>query len=147
MLLGRFIRLDPDDYAGVETPFPDLGPVDSWAGNAIRAMYSMGIVNGTESNGQTVFDPQGTLTRSQATAMLGRLLALDEAEDPEEPLPRADLSQFTDAAEIQPYALEHLQLLVGMGAIDGVGDGRLDPNGTMTRAVICKALAVLTEAF
>ena len=110
-------------------------------------MYSMGIVNGTESNGQTVFDPQGTLTRSQAAAMLGRLLALDEAEDPEEPLPRADLSQFTDAAEIQPYALEHLQLLVGMGAIDGVGDGRLDPNGTMTRAVICKALAVLTEAF
>ena len=147
VLLGRFIGLNPDDYAGVETPFPDLGPVDSWAGGAIRAMYSMGIVNGTEINGQTVFDPQGTLTRSQAAAMLGRLLTLDAAAEDEEPLPQADLSQFTDAGEIQPYALEHFQLLVGMGAIDGAGDGRLDPNGTMTRAVICKALSVLTDAY
>ena len=147
VLLGRFIGLNPDDYAGVETPFPDLGPVDSWAGGAIRAMYSIGIVNGTEVNGQTVFDPQGTLTRSQAAAMLGRLLTMDAAEDEDETLFRADLSQFTDAGEIQPYALEHFQLLVGMGAIDGTGDGKLDPNGTMTRAVICKALSVLTDAY
>ena len=33
-----------------------------------------------------------------------------------------------------------------MGAIDG-SDGLLDPNGAMTRAVICKALSVLTDAF
>ena len=110
-------------------------------------MYSIGIVNGTEVNGQTVFDPQGTLTRSQAAAMLGRLLTMDAAEDEDETLFRADLSQFTDAGEIQPYALEHFQLLVGMGAIDGTGDGKLDPNGTMTRAVICKALSVLTDAY
>ena len=147
VLLGRFIGLKADDYAGMEAPFPDLGPVDAWAGGAIRAMYSMGIVNGTEINGQTVFDPQGTLTRAQAAAMLGRLLALDAAEDEAEPLPRSDLSQFTDAGEIPAYALEHFQLLVGMGAIDGSGDGALDPNGTMTRAVICKALSVLTDAF
>ena len=37
-------------------------------------------------------------------------------------------------------------VLVGMGAIDG-SDGLLDPNGAMTRAVICKALSVLTDAF
>ena len=146
VLMGRFIGLHTDDYAGVETPFPDLGPVDSWAGNAIRAMYSMGIVNGTEVNGQTIFDPQGTLTRSQAAAMLGRLLTADGMDDAEDPLPRADLSQFVDAGEIPAYALEYFQILVGMGAIDG-GDGKLEPNGTMTRAVICKALSVLSDAF
>ena len=161
VLLGRFIGLHPDDYASVETPFPDLGPVESWAGNAIRAMYTMGIVNGAEINGKVVFDPQGTLTRAQAVAMLGRLLASEEDEgvpppldwDEAEPLPdspeepvTADLSQFKDADRIPSYALEHFQLLVGMGAIDG-SDGLLDPNGTMTRAVICKALSVLTDAF
>ncbi len=56
-----------------------------------------------------------------------------------------DLSQFEDADKILPYAYEHFQTLVGLGAVDGV-NGRLDPDGVMTRAAVCKALATLPQA-
>ena len=133
-------------------------------------MYVLGIVNGSTVNGQLVFDPQGTLTRSQAVTMLGRMLALndengepvlpeipdggsqfigltpfpDGSQEPseEEPVELGDLAQFLDVDEVPPYAVEHFKTLVAMGVIGG-DNGRLDPNGTMTRAAICKVLDTL----
>ena len=190
VLLCRYLGINASDYAGVVTPFTDLDPVDAWAGDYIRAMYSLGIVNGiTQQDGTVIFDPQGTLTRSQAVTMLGRMLALNgggeepdqpdrpgvpdggemfiglepidgvtypEGYDPSQPAepvepaqpepaaPLADLSQFTDADQILPYAVEHFQTMVGLGVIGGT-DGRLDPDGIMTRAAVCKVLATLQE--
>ncbi|MDE6879860.1 MAG: phosphodiester glycosidase family protein [Oscillospiraceae bacterium] len=180
VLLCRYLNLDPSAYAGTAIPFADIEQVDTWARDSVRAMYTLGIVNGTTIDGQLVFDPQGTLTRSQAVAMLGRMLALNDEngepelpeipdggsqfldlvplpeggfapeEDPgeepgEKPVELGDLSQFTDAAEILPYAVEHFQTLVGMGVIQG-SNGRLDPNATMTRSAICKVLSTLPDA-
>ena len=54
----------------------------------------------------------------------------------------ADLSVFSDAASVPSYALEHFQTMVSLGVIGG-NDGKLDPNGTMTRAAICKILATM----
>ncbi len=172
VLLCRYLGLEPSEYAGVNTPFADMNQVDTWAQDSVRAMYALGIVNGSTVDGQLVFEPRGTLTRSQAVAMLGRMLALNgESGEPElpkipdggsqfidlEPLPDGseepsadaeptvelgDLSQFSDADEVLPYAMEHFQKLVAMGVIGG-DNGRLLPNGTMTRAAICKVLDTL----
>ena len=54
----------------------------------------------------------------------------------------ADLSGFSDAASVPPYAVEHFQTMVALGVIGG-SDGKLDPNGTMTRAAVCKVLATM----
>ena len=67
-----------------------------------------------------------------------------EPAQPEPAAPLADLSQFTDADQILPYAVEHFQTMVGLGVIGGT-DGRLDPDGIMTRAAVCKVLATLQE--
>ena len=53
-----------------------------------------------------------------------------------------DLSQFADASKIPDYALEHFQTMVGLGVIGG-SYGKLDPNGIMTRAAICKVLTLI----
>ena len=82
VLLARDLELDTAAYAGQDTPFTDLGSVDSWAGNAIRAMYALGIVNGVDA---THFAPQDSLERAQAAAMLGRALNLTETPDGEIP--------------------------------------------------------------
>ena len=82
VLLARYLGIDTAEYAGTDTPFKDLQGVESWAGGAIRAMYSRGIVNGVDA---THFDPQAPLERAQAAAMLGRALGLTEA--PEEGTP------------------------------------------------------------
>lgn len=135
VLLARYLGVNTTDYAGMEVPFADMDQVDAWAADSVRAMYALGIVNGTTgSDGVTRFDPRGTLTRAQAVTMLGRTRP--------EQAGYGDLSQFMDAGAVPPYALEHFQIMVGLGVIGGSG-GRLDPNGTMTRAAVCKVLATM----
>ena len=135
VLLSRYMGINTADYASVEVPFADMDQVDAWAADAVRAMYALGIVGGSTVNGQQIFDPNSILTRAQAVTMLGRM------QDTEGVVP-ADLSVFSDAASVPPYALEHFQTMVSLGVISG-NEGKLDPNGTMTRAAICKILATL----
>ena len=135
VLLSRYMGINTADYASVEVPFADMDQVDTWATDAVRAMYALGIVGGSTVNGQQVFDPNSILTRAQAVTMLGRM------QNTEGIVP-ADLSVFSDAASVPSYALEHFQTMVSLGVISG-NDGKLDPNGTMTRAAICKILATM----
>ena len=52
-----------------------MDQVDAWAADAVRAMYTLGIVGGvTLNDGTVVFQPQSTLTRADAVTMLGRSL-------------------------------------------------------------------------
>jgi len=134
VLLARFMGLNTADYAEVEVPFADMEKVDAWASDAVRAMYAHGIVGGiTLADGTQIFDPRASLTRAQAVTMLGRSM---------EERAWADLSQFKDAGEILPYAQEHFQTMGALGVVGG-SYGKLDPNGTMTRAAICKVLATM----
>ena len=135
VLLSRYMGINTADYAAVEVPFADMDQVDSWAADAVRAMYALGIVGGSTVNGQQVFNPDGTLTRAEAVTMLGRMQTY-------EGVTPADLSGFSDAASVPPYAVEHFQTMVALGVIGG-SDGKLDPNGTMTRAAVCKVLATM----
>ena len=75
VLLARYMGLNAADYALAALPFTDLGSTEAWAGDAIRAMYVLGIVNGTDP---THFSPQSPLTRAQTVTMLGRMLAVHE---------------------------------------------------------------------
>ena len=135
VLLSRYMGINTADYASVEVPFADMDQVDSWAADAVRAMYALGIVGGSTVNGQQVFNPDGTLTRAEAVTMLGRMRTY-------EGVTPADLSAFSDAASVPAYAVEHFQTMVALGVIGG-SDGKLDPNGTMTRAAVCKVLATM----
>jgi len=113
VLLARYLQLDTDSYAGKDIPFTDIESVDSWAGNAIRAMYALGIVNGVDA---THFAPQASLERAQAAAMLGRALNLTEdeipgegepsveppAETPTEPIPETPVEEVPPDPSILP---------------------------------------------
>ncbi len=135
VLLARFMNLNTDDFADIETPFTDMESVADWAANAVRAMYALGIVGGIEQpDGTFIYDPYATLSRSQAVTMLGRAREGDPIS--------ADLSAFTDAGEIMDYARTHFETMVALGVING-SYGKLNPNNAMTRAEICKVLATM----
>ena len=135
VLLCRYLGLNAEDYASVEVPFTDMDKVGSWAVNQVKAMYALGIVNGvTNSDGTQSFSPQGQLSRAQAVTMMGRAGLVE--------MQSADLSAFSDVDKIPSYALEHFQTMVAAGVISG-SYGKLDPNGTMTRAAVCKVLSLL----
>lgn len=109
-----------------ENPFTDTDDPD-----VLRA-YGLGVVSGV---GEGRFAPDSTLTREQATVMLGRVweLAEEGAVGDGSGLPSADLSSFTDSGSIAGYARDYVGFFVGSGVINGMGDGRFSPKGTMTR--------------
>ena len=47
---------------------------------------------------------------------------------------------FTDEEQIADYAKEALQVLYKLGIMQGVGDNKIDPTGTATRAQLAAML-------
>ena len=46
----------------------------------------------------------------------------------------ADLSRFSDAGDISPWAVQAMRQAVGAGLISGTPDGKLNPKKAITRA-------------
>ena len=118
-------------------PFTDTQDAD------VLNAYALGIVQGV-GNGK--FDPKGTLTREQASAMLGRVCELVENGTIENKLalPAGGAKvTFDDAASIGSWAKNYVDYLVAKGAISGNGAGKFLPKDNMTRE---QALKVAVSA-
>lgn len=90
---------------------------------AVNWASSKGIVNGT---GADAFAPNASITREQLAAMLYRYAG--------EPSVSADLSAYTDAVSISPYAEKAVEWCVAKGILSGKSATRLAPQDTATRA-------------
>lgn len=90
---------------------------------AVNWASSKGIVNGTDRG---MFSPDLSITREQLAAMLYRYAA--------EPSVSADLSAYTDAVSISPYAEKAVEWCVAKGILSGKSATRLAPQDTATRA-------------
>lgn len=90
---------------------------------AVNWASSKGIVNGT---GADAFSPNASITREQLAAMLYRYAG--------EPSVSADLSAYTDAVSISPYAEKAVEWCVAKGILSGKSATRLAPQDTATRA-------------
>ena len=111
--------------------FADV-PETAWYHDAVKWAEIAGI---TKGDGDGRFVPQAGITRQQLVTMLWRYLGNPKSD--------ADLSGFTDAEEISSYVLEAFRWAVSSGVIQGMGDGRLDPSGTATRAQTAQMLLSL----
>lgn len=90
---------------------------------AVNWASSKGIVNGTDRG---MFSPDLSITREQLAAMLYRYAG--------EPSVSADLSAYTDAVSISPYAEKAVEWCVAKGILSGKSATRLAPQDTATRA-------------
>ena len=120
-MLVNALGLEPEKEQ--EPPFVDIEP-EAWYGNAVKAAVEAGLVKGVS---ETAFQPNGTITREQMAVILSRteLLAGREAK-------RA--TAFTDAGKISPWAAEGVRRVVFCGLLQGFPDGRLQPQGEVSRA-------------
>lgn len=108
--------------AADELPFTDV-PEDAWFYDAVKYVYDIGIMNGTNSAG-TLFSPDVTVTRAMFVAMLGRL---DGAEQQiTDKFPDVDNKSGSWYAGYVGWASEN-------GIITGYGDGRFGPGDAVTR--------------
>ncbi|MCR5826083.1 MAG: S-layer homology domain-containing protein, partial [Oscillospiraceae bacterium] len=131
VMLWRSMNSDAD-YSAVELPFADADAIGAWALDAVRAMYALGIVNGSgDNNGRFWFHPTDGISRQEAAAMVGRLLGKGWG--------TAELS-FLDSDAIPAWAAEHIRTLVALGILTGYDDGCFHPAAPLTRGQIAAVL-------
>lgn len=110
------------ETAEADSSFGDVSSSAYYAA-AVNWASSKGIVNGT---GADAFSPNASITREQLAAMLYRYAG--------EPSVSADLSAYTDAVSISPYAEKAVEWCVAKGILSGKSATRLAPQDTATRA-------------
>lgn len=121
MLVTVLYRMS-GETAEADSSFGDVSASAYYAA-AVSWASSEGIVNGTDSG---MFSPDLSITREQLAAMLYRYAG--------EPSVSADLSAYTDAVSISPYAEKAVEWCVAKGILSGKSATRLAPQDTATRA-------------
>ncbi|MCQ3805310.1 MAG: S-layer homology domain-containing protein [Acidimicrobiia bacterium] len=109
--------------------FADVSPWH-WADEAIRWAVATKMTSGV---GEGRFDPSGTVTRAQIVTFLYRLHNFLTDQLPSDLPPGSDT--FTDVPAGH-WADDAVGWAVATKMTSGVGEGRFDPNGTVTRAQI-----------
>ena len=132
--LIRFLGVDAARYQDVTLPWADADRVESWAGNAMKAAYSLGYLTGSKSGGALYGQPTAPVSRQEAVTILSRTQ------------PRgyqaASLEGFADRGQIGSWAEPHVATMVAQGILSG-SHGRLDPTGSLTRGQVAKILYFL----
>lgn len=109
--------------------FTDV-PAKSFYTDAVVWATANGITNGVSQN---LFAPGNSLTRQELVTFLYRFakhMGYDVTAS-------ADLSAYTDASVVRPYAVEAFQWAVAEGIIKGTTATTLSPEATTTRAQVC----------
>lgn len=132
--LLRFLGVDAEDYAAAELPYADADEIEAWALNAMKAARSLGLLTGSSVQGTLYGQPKAAISRQEAVTILGRTQARG--------YPEADLSKFSDEAEIASWAAPHAASLTGQGILSG-SHGKLSPSAPLTRAQVAKILYFL----
>ena len=131
VMLYRYLAPE-EDYGAVDLPFADSAQIAAWALPAAKAMYALGIVNGTSgAGGKVYFSPNADISRQEAVTMLGRLL--------EKGWSAPELS-FSDSGAIPAWAAEHVRVLSALGVLGGYEDGSFRPAAPITRAQVAAVL-------
>lgn len=106
---------------------------DDWYYDAVEWAADKGLVNG---RGDGTFDPESNITRQEMITMIHRYVTAFHTDSGD----RADLSHFTDQAQIDAYAMDAMQWAVAAGVVNGMGDGTIAPKNTATRAQIANIM-------
>lgn len=102
-----------------KTPFADVE-----ADEKISIAYNFGIINGKSD---TLFDPQGEITREEAATMLMRVYRSYGGEMPE----LSDFA-FDDDENISEWAKNDVYSAYALGIMNGVADGYFAPQEKYT---------------
>ena len=140
-LSNQKIKADPETIRFADCENPEI----------IKAA-SIGITNGISADR---FDPKGKLTRAQGAAMLTRVYkkhtfanwSLDTNMEFENEFINSFLMSmpFDDAGSFEYWAASSIAFMRARSIIDGVGDNRFNPNGSLTREQAVKiAVKMLT---
>ncbi len=132
LMISRWMRLDLTAYRNVQLPFADVANIPDWCLDSVKAMYALGIMQGSSPDGIITYANAGTsISRAEALTMLGRIQ--------EKGYEQAELT-FSDTSKIPDWSLEYIKTMVAQGIINGRPDGTINPTLPITRCEIAKIL-------
>ncbi len=131
VIIANWLGLSVDNYSGISLPFKDKTAISNWALNAVKAVYSEGIITGSGSNGNLYFNPQNSISRQEAMTVLGRVQECGYLQ--------AQLD-FDDTKDVAAWAEPYICTLVKQGVVNGNNENMLLPNNKVTRAEAAKMI-------
>lgn len=129
----------PDMDAG--PVFTDV-PANAWYADAAAWAKGAGVAQGT---GVSAFSPEAPVTREQIALMFMKFTANVMCVDVDSV--RADVSGYSDAGAIHPWAKDGVSWAVAYGIMSGKEWGRLDPAGLASRAELAQIIYKYMEPF
>lgn len=139
-VLRRFgTQVNPKWNITCDTPkqFDDIKSGE-WYSDAVAWAGGTGLVNGV---GKNLFAPDASVTREQIAVITVNFVKLCGAELPE----TADAAEFTDAADISPWAADAVTAAQKAGLLYGRETGEFAPQQTATRAEVAAILHRFAE--
>lgn len=132
MLVQMLYNLEGRPSGAHESGFADVAP-DSWYRDAVDWADANGIVSGFGNN---MFGPENVLTREQMAAIMQRYSKYKDYKVSVS----GDVDDYTigdvfdDSDQVSDWAYYNILWALGEGIIKGSGNGRIDAQGTATRA-------------
>ena len=138
MMVTILYRIAGSPAVEADATFADV-PAEVFYTAPVAWAVENGITNGVSSS---LFAPGKSLTRQELVTFLYRfagVMGYDRTAT-------TDLSAYTDADEIQSYAVQAFQWAVASGVVNGTSQTTLSPENTTTRAQICIMVSRLLTA-
>jgi hypothetical protein len=136
-IVVRSLGLTPKAGGG----FGDV-PADRWFAPFVGTAHTYGIVSGV---GNDRYEPQGTLTRQEAAAMVARAAKLCGMTAPTDDVAIRDiLAQFADYTQVDDWARESMALCYDSGILDR-SDLDIQPKTAIRRGEIAQMLFNMLE--
>ncbi|MCI8477864.1 MAG: hypothetical protein HFE97_05885 [Oscillospiraceae bacterium] len=129
-MTARWMGLKLEEFTQVELPFADAGSIPDWAEDEIKAMYSLGILKGSESSDGLRVNAGANISRAEAMTILGRTQARGYG---------STRLTFADAGSVPNWALDYIRSLVFQGVVSGANN-HINPNQSISRGEVAKLL-------
>lgn len=133
LMVSRWMGLDLTAYQSVELPFADTKNIASWALDSVKAMYSLGIMKGSQDGAVLNANASSPISRAEAMTILGRLQVRGYAE-PE--------LTFDDTDAIPAWSLPFVKSLYGQGVVSGF-ENKVRPADPVKRCEVAKMLYMI----
>ena len=138
-VLGRAAGVEEDRNA--HSSFSDVAD-GKWYTAYVDWAAKNGIVNGYDSE---TFGTDDFVTREQMAAILYRYAIFKKVDT--SGADAAKFNDFKDKDSVSGWAVEAMTWATGSGLINGMGDGRLAPKNTATRAQVAQIMMNFDQKF
>lgn len=131
VMITNYMGIDVAKYTDIELPYNDVDKIPGWALNSFKALYELGIVQGSNNYGKLYANPLESITRAETATIISRTLP--------DGLKKVEITS-SDKNDIADWARNGFEILTNLGAINGYEDGTILPLKNVTKAEAAKIL-------